>query len=111
MKAAVTTLLECLGEDVSREGLLDTPRRVAHSLEFLTRGSLASPNGPILPCLPAAYSRPLGSPVFSEAACVFVGGGLGLERGWPGNIAVHSFISRLPEAPRCHSGPRSWALM
>ena len=47
MKDAVTVILECLGEDVKREGLVDTPKRVAHALEFLTRGNFASPAGTI----------------------------------------------------------------
>ena len=34
----VARLLEELGEDPSREGLVDTPRRVADSLRFLTEG-------------------------------------------------------------------------
>merc|ERR1711871_650167 len=33
---AVRTILECLGEDVDREGLRLTPDRVARSLSFLT---------------------------------------------------------------------------
>lgn len=38
MAAAVRTLLECLGEDPEREGLLDTPTRVTKSLLSLTDG-------------------------------------------------------------------------
>ena len=38
LKTAVARLLEELGEDVTREGLVDTPRRVAESLRFLTEG-------------------------------------------------------------------------
>jgi GTP cyclohydrolase IA len=34
----VRKTLESLGEDPSREGLVDTPERVAHSLRFLTEG-------------------------------------------------------------------------
>ncbi|MEA2013350.1 MAG: GTP cyclohydrolase I FolE [Verrucomicrobiota bacterium] len=33
-----TTLLKELGEDVNREGLLDTPLRAAQTLKFLTKG-------------------------------------------------------------------------
>jgi GTP cyclohydrolase I len=38
MQDLIRQLLANLGEDPSREGLLETPRRVAKSLEFLTSG-------------------------------------------------------------------------
>jgi GTP cyclohydrolase I len=38
MMNAVTTLLEGVGEDPEREGLLKTPKRVAEALQFLTQG-------------------------------------------------------------------------
>ncbi|CAI5739422.1 unnamed protein product [Hyaloperonospora brassicae] len=38
MAAAVTTLLECLGEDPQREGLRKTPLRMAKALLFNTKG-------------------------------------------------------------------------
>ena len=38
LTSVVGRLLEELGEDTAREGLVDTPRRVADSLRFLTEG-------------------------------------------------------------------------
>ncbi|KAK2596484.1 hypothetical protein N8I77_013372 [Diaporthe amygdali] len=38
MRGAVKTLLECVGEDVDREGLLNTPLRYAQTLLFMTKG-------------------------------------------------------------------------
>lgn len=38
MESAVRTILESVGEDPRREGLVETPRRVARMYEFLTKG-------------------------------------------------------------------------
>lgn len=38
MQGAVRTLLECIGEDPGRDGLLDTPSRYAKALLFFTKG-------------------------------------------------------------------------
>ena len=38
MKGAVRTLLECVGEDPEREGLLATPERYAQAMLYFTRG-------------------------------------------------------------------------
>lgn len=38
MRGAVRTLLECVGEDPDREGLLDTPSRYAKALLDFTSG-------------------------------------------------------------------------
>lgn len=38
MSDAVRTILECVGEDPDREGLLDTPERYAKAILFFTKG-------------------------------------------------------------------------
>jgi GTP cyclohydrolase I len=40
----LATLLEQLGENPGREGLMETPRRVAESLRYLTEGYTANPS-------------------------------------------------------------------
>lgn len=43
MEDAIRTILTAIGEDPSREGLLDTPARVKKSFEYLTQGYRQDP--------------------------------------------------------------------
>jgi len=38
MTAAVRTILDCIGEDPDREGLLRTPERYAQAIMWMTKG-------------------------------------------------------------------------
>ncbi|KAI1376569.1 GTP cyclohydrolase I [Hypoxylon crocopeplum] len=38
MRAAIRTILECIGEDPDREGVVDTPTRYARAMLFFTKG-------------------------------------------------------------------------
>lgn len=50
MSSAMTTVIECIGEDPEREGLLKTPERFAKAMMFFTKGYTESLSG-ILPLI------------------------------------------------------------
>lgn len=57
MESIVRQLIEALGEDPTREGLVDTPRRVSKSLQFLTRGYFQTVEEIVNGALFEAHSR------------------------------------------------------
>ncbi len=67
MQDAVKVLLECIGEDVDRGGLKDTPKRVAKALLFMTKGYTESVKGRVLPCVFSSMCADVvGDAVFDE---------------------------------------------
>ena len=38
LQQSYKTIIEAVGEDADREGLLDTPKRAAKAMEYLTQG-------------------------------------------------------------------------
>ena len=61
LTAAVRTVLECIGEDPDREGLLRTPERYAQALMWMTKGYEERLAGKFL-CFPH-------HPIFFSRAC------------------------------------------
>jgi GTP cyclohydrolase I len=63
----VRTVLECIGEDPTREGLLRTPERYAQALMWMTKGYEERLAGrspflcPYLPPSPPPYPHPIFS--------------------------------------------------
>lgn len=73
LSAAVRTILECIGEDPDREGLLKTPDRYAKALLWMTRGyeeRLAGECGLAIFLIPRTASYPcadiINDAVFEE---------------------------------------------
>lgn len=64
LTAAVRTVLECIGEDPDREGLLRTPERYAQALMWMTKGYEERLAGKFLcfPHPPFFFSRVLAFP-------------------------------------------------
>jgi GTP cyclohydrolase I len=60
LEHAVSMLLKALGVNTNREGLLDTPRRVAESLTYLTEGYGVDPRSIVRGAL---YAHPGDDPV------------------------------------------------
>jgi len=84
MEEAVRTLLECLGEDPEREGLRDTPKRMAKALLDCTCG------------YPRTAAEVVGDAIFNEESC----GDIVLVR----DIPVHSLCEHhmLPFMGKAH---------
>mgnify|MGYP000933133305 CR=1 FL=1 len=82
---AIRLLLENIGEDPNREGLKDTPDRVAKSLQFLTRGYKCDPD------------KIVGNAIFQEGCNHMI-----IVR----DIEVYSLCEHhmLPFYGRCHIG-------
>lgn len=85
MEDLVRQMLIAIGEDPDREGLVDTPSRVARSMRFLTRGYTEDPN------------EIIGSAIFNEECNHMV-----IVR----DIEVYSLCEHhmLPFFGRCHIG-------
>jgi GTP cyclohydrolase I len=84
MEEAVRTLLECLGEDPEREGLIDTPKRMAKALLDCTCGYRQT------------AAEVVGSAIFNEESC----GDIVIVR----DIPVHSLCEHhmLPFMGKAH---------
>lgn len=60
LASAVRTILECIGEDPDREGLLRTPERYAKALMWLTRGYEERLTGGCILCRRLHFKYSLG---------------------------------------------------
>lgn len=72
MVSAVRTILECIGEDPNREGLLKTPERFAQAMMWMTRGYEERLAGKthlishVIPRLISAFPDVINDAVFAE---------------------------------------------
>jgi GTP cyclohydrolase I len=76
ISGAVKTILECVGEDVDREGILKTPMRYAKALMYFTHGYENNIKGNILYSLFKFYIHMfsidiLNQAVFDEGKFIF----------------------------------------
>jgi len=69
LKTYYTDILALIGEDPTREGLLNTPERVAKSMQYLTQGYDSEPSDILKSATLATLLNPVIKPLGIYAIC------------------------------------------